>query len=137
MVQHLSAHGFVAMHVTRVTEHWLQQLPLLTDSPRDPDAEDLLAEGGSADPDNPGEVGELVRQTLEVVVDLVVLSVSLQGAARVALGPVLGQLAGPGCERTPTKEVVLTPGTSSQAGEVGLASVGEGDLAGGPSSSAA
>ena len=137
MVQHLSAHGFVAMHVTRVTEHWLQQLPLLTNSPRDPDAEDLLAEGGGADPDNPGEVGELVRQTLEVVVDLVVLSVSLQGAARVALGPVLGQLADPGCERTPTKQITLTPGPSRQAGEMRLTSVGEGYLTRSPSSSAA
>ena len=137
MVQHLSAHGFVAMHVTRVTEHWLQQLPLLTNSPRDPDAEDLLAEAGEADLDDPGEVGELVGQTGEVGVDLPVLSVSLQGTAWVALGPVLWVLTGPGRERTPTKEVVLTPGTSSQAGEVGLTSVGEGDLAGSPSSSAA
>ena len=137
VVQHLSAHGFVAMHVTRVTEHWLQQLPLLTNSPRDPDAEDLLAEGGGAEPDNPGEVGELVRQTLEVVVDLVVLSVSLQGAARVALGPVLGQLADPGCERTPTKQIILAPRATSEAGEIGLAPVGEGDLTGSSSSSAA
>ena len=137
VVQHLPAHGLIAVHVAGVAEHWLQQLPLLPHPPADPDAEDLLAEAGEADLDDPGEVGELVGQTGEVGVDLPVLSVSLQGTARVALGPVPGLLAGPGRERTPTKEVVLTPGTSSQAGEVGLASVGEGDLAGSPSSSAA
>ena len=103
VVQHLSAHRFVAVHVARVTEHWLQQLSLLTNPPGDPDAEDLLAEGGGAHPDDPGEVGELVGQTEEVGVDLPVLSVSLQGTAGVTLGPVSGVLSGPGCERTPTK----------------------------------
>ena len=137
VVQHLPAHRFVAVHVTRVTEHWLQHLPLLSNPPADPDPEDLLAEGGGADPHDPGEVGELVHQAEEVGVDLAVLSVSLQGTAGVTLGPVLWVLRGPGCERTPTKQIILTPGTSSEAGEVGLTSVGEGDLTWSSSSSAA
>ena len=137
MVQHLSAHWLVTVHVARVTEHRLQQLPLLPHSPADPDAEDLLAEAGGAEPDNPGEVGELVRQALEVVVDLPVLSVSLQGTGRVTLGPVLGPLTGPGCERTPAKQVILAPRATSQAGEIGLASVAEWELTRSSSSSAA
>ena len=137
VVQHLPAHGLIAVHVAGVAEHWLQQLPLLPHPPADPDAEDLLAEAGEADLDDPGEVGELVGQTGEVGVDLPVLSVSLQGTAGVTLGPVIGVLSGPGCERTPAKQIILTPGPSSQAGEVGLTSVGEGDLTRSPSSSAA
>ena len=137
MVQHLPAHRFVAVHVTRVTEHWLQQLPLLSNTPADPDPEDLLAEGGGAHPYDPGGVGELVGQTEEVGVDLTVLSVSLQGTAGVTLRPVIGVLSGPGCERTAAKQIILTPGPSCQAGELGLTTVGEGDLTRSPSSSAA
>ena len=137
VVQHLPAHRLVAVHVTRVTEHWLQQLPLLSNPPADPDPEDLLAEGGGADPHDPGEVGVLVHQAEEVGVDLPVLSVSLQGTAGVTLGPVLWVLRGPGCERTPAKQIILTPRASSEAGEVGLTLVGEGDLTRSSSSSTA
>ena len=113
MVQHLPAHWLVAVHVTRVAEHWLQQLPLLPHPPADPDAEDLLAEAGPANPHDPGQVGELVSQLLEVVVDLLVLSVSLEGTARVTLGPVLWPLTGAGRERTPAKQIILTPRAAS------------------------
>ena len=125
------------MHVPRVTEHWLQQLPLLPHPPADPDPEDLLAEGGGADLHDPGEVGELGRQIVQVGVDLFVLSVSLQGAAGVTLSPVLRVLSHSGCEGTPAKQVIVTPGTSSDAGEMGLTTVGEGELTRGPSCSAA
>ena len=137
MVQHLSAHWLVTVHVTRVAEHWLQQLPLLPHSPADPDAEDLLAEAGPADPHDPCKVGELVRQLLEVVVDLPVLSVSLERTAGITLGPVLRPLTGAGCERTSAKQIILAPRAASEAGEIGLPAVAEGDLTGSPSASAA
>ena len=82
-------------------------------------------------------MGELGRQGLQVGVDLLVLSVSLQGTAGVTLSPILRVLSDPGCEGTPAKEVIVTPGTSSDAGEMGLTTVGEGELTRAPSCSAA
>ena len=78
MIQHFSAHRFIAMHIATVPHHGFEQLPLSFDSSGYSDPGDVLAQDRLSHHHQPGHVRVPCDQIPHVGLYLLVACVSLQ-----------------------------------------------------------